>query len=635
MASTLRIRPRPNTTHRTNNNTHSNENHLETNSNVAVEEELLMAQRCFHGASNHNYYNTTSTTQEEEDRQKQRCKSLRILDFPEHVESIEDRAFYNSWSLRKLRIPPTIHSIGASAFANCWELRSIELPERIESSSSSGRSSSSTAGNLLLKLGLCFHNDSSVAIQDAAFNLCHSLRNIALPQSCDEEVPVTAFVGCAELKKHYPHEEELMQALKHRFDGLPIHKLCYYQSHYPLKTTIRKLEQAIANERRQRQTQRKQSTKHNCHDGCGGIFGTNQNLLQPPWAGIHRVPRLENFGTPHAIDSQQDAFGMTPLHILACSVHQSLDLYRLLFDYNPTDLITKDKWGDYPLQYAYQTHAPLEHVLLLLRSQQSIFPHHKIDWVSMIKKMCVNHASVESIQMIFRSHEIAFQEENEKEENRINLRMCIQDRYWFWKLVSFPVLQLLVQYQEANFPNETILWSPLVERLTTSPHWLKDLSMDKIVFVLKKGAAPRLAILELQAWKAEVIAKINSADISYHHHTFAEKRFFVKSVLTLLKHFELREMAALIELAMWKKELLKNHEQPRPTEEVVEDQQDLGWRQECLVSCGAEVVIANVLPLIAKSPSKLAMQRRSRSGKGTRGGRRRRRRIVDYVMNEI
>mmetsp|Transcript_24466 Transcript_24466/g.59908 ORF Transcript_24466/g.59908 Transcript_24466/m.59908 type:complete len:650 (-) Transcript_24466:639-2588(-) len=649
MAST---RPQSNNNSNDNNNDTVNEN---PNENRNIDEDTLMAQRSFHELSNNSNNSTdaresahvTTPKKITSGATRHHFMALRILDFPENVETIEDQAFYNCWSLRKLRIPPTVHSIGASAFANCWELRSIELPERIESSSSSVSNSSSSAGNLnhfLLKLGLCFHNDSSVAIQDAAFNLCHSLRNIALPRSMasDIDIPVTAFVGCAELKKHFPQEEQLMEALKHRFDGLSIHKLCYYQSHYPLETTIRNLETAIATERRQRQ---QEQANKNCHDGCGGVFGMKQNLLQFPWAAPTRL--LETIDTPNHVDSQQDAFGMTPLHILTCSVRQSLDLYQLLIDYNPTDLITKDKWGDYPLLYAYQTHAPLESVMLLLQSQRRIFPDHKIEWVPMIKKMCVNHASVESIQMVFRSHEMLFadeeESEREKDENRINLRLCIQDRFWFWKLVSFPVLELLVQYQEANFPNDAILWDPLVERLISSPHWLKDLSMDKIVFLLKQGTAPRVAILGLEAWRDDVIAKINSADLSFQHQMFAEKRSYVKTVLAQLKHFELREMAALLELAMWNKELnQQQQQQPEPSTKVVDDNdedddnQDLDRRQECLVSCGAEVVIANVLPLVAKSPSKLAIQRRSRSGSRARGGRRRRRRrIVDYVMNEV
>ena len=43
---------------------------------------------------------------------------------------------------------------------------------------------------------------------------------------------------------------------------------------------------------------------------------------------------------------KQDCLGMTPLHILTCSsVHHDLNLYRMLIETHPKQLITKDKWG--------------------------------------------------------------------------------------------------------------------------------------------------------------------------------------------------------------------------------------------------------------------------------------------------
>jgi len=49
---------------------------------------------------------------------------------------------------------------------------------------------------------------------------------------------------------------------------------------------------------------------------------------------------------------QQDCLGMTPLHILACSTAQCLDLYQLMVDYYPENLIVEDSWGAIPLLYA-------------------------------------------------------------------------------------------------------------------------------------------------------------------------------------------------------------------------------------------------------------------------------------------
>ena len=40
--------------------------------------------------------------------------------------------------------------------------------------------------------------------------------------------------------------------------------------------------------------------------------------------------------------NEQDCLGMTPLHILACSSIHNLELYRLIVENYPANLITED-----------------------------------------------------------------------------------------------------------------------------------------------------------------------------------------------------------------------------------------------------------------------------------------------------
>jgi hypothetical protein len=87
-------------------------------------------------------------------------------------------------------------------------------------------------------------------------------------------------------------ELEILRELKHRFDELPVHSSVYYQSY----------EQGVI-----------------------------QRLITPG-------NELDPTGY------QQDCLGMTPLHILTClSVHY-LEVYRLIIDNYPTNLITEDWW---------------------------------------------------------------------------------------------------------------------------------------------------------------------------------------------------------------------------------------------------------------------------------------------------
>ena len=78
--------------------------------------------------------------------------------------------------------------------------------------------------------------------------------------------------------------------------------------------------------------------------------------------------------------SQQDCLGMTPLHILACSTVQNIDLYKVLIDKHPGSLITEDKWGALPLLYAVWGDAGSDIVDFLVQSYQSIFPNYELKW---------------------------------------------------------------------------------------------------------------------------------------------------------------------------------------------------------------------------------------------------------------
>jgi hypothetical protein len=81
---------------------------------------------------------------------------------------------------------------------------------------------------------------------------------------------------------------------------------------------------------------------------------------------------------------QQDCLGMTPLHIMACSIVHSLELYKLMIDKYPTNLIVVDAWGAIPLLYAIWGDAPSEVIELLINSYQSLYPDYDFNWNDML-----------------------------------------------------------------------------------------------------------------------------------------------------------------------------------------------------------------------------------------------------------
>jgi hypothetical protein len=78
--------------------------------------------------------------------------------------------------------------------------------------------------------------------------------------------------------------------------------------------------------------------------------------------------------------NQQDCLGMTPLHILACSSVHDLDVYRLIVEKYPANLITEDRWGALPLLYAFWGAAPAEIIGFLLESYQALNPGQAFNW---------------------------------------------------------------------------------------------------------------------------------------------------------------------------------------------------------------------------------------------------------------
>jgi hypothetical protein len=59
------------------------------------------------------------------------------------------------------------------------------------------------------------------------------------------ETSNNAFAYCAKLHQHFSEDAYVFSTLPHRFDGLPIHKLCYNQACHPTDADIEKLYKLI------------------------------------------------------------------------------------------------------------------------------------------------------------------------------------------------------------------------------------------------------------------------------------------------------------------------------------------------------------------------------------------------------
>lgn len=199
--------------------------------------------------------------------------SLQSITLPKSVTSIGDGAFEYCSSLESIIIPSSVSHIGEAAFNSCRALKTITIPESVFAIRSSAFESCLSLESVLIP-------NSVLYIEDSAFAYCSSLKSIALPKTL-MFIGRSVFSDCDALEKrqmdgvnnHFSTETWLSR----RFVNLPLHDACYG------------------------------NMEHMTVDAFQGIIAKNQAALL-----------------------QQDAMGMTPLHILSCNPTTTAVLMRVL-----------------------------------------------------------------------------------------------------------------------------------------------------------------------------------------------------------------------------------------------------------------------------------------------------------------
>jgi hypothetical protein len=340
-----------------------------------------------------------------------------------------------------------------------------------------------------------------------AFGSCYSLRNIAL--ASNTAVADYAFQSCIDLIHIFGTEEAIVVALRNRFDGLPIHCKMYHISYYPMVL------EEIRN-----------------------IIMIDDNELYP--TGL-----------------QQDCLGMTPLHILACSTVQLLELYQLIIDKYPANLIVEDAWGATPLLYAVWGGAPSEIVELLVNSYQSLYPNHEFDWNGMLITL-----------------------------GRANASKC--------------VIQNLIDVQQRLSPGYNINWDQVLrelERATSSATEPYAFSAT-FCFLTRCSIATRVKAIGVKHFRDAMADDWMGNDYDFNREEWRTE------TLTKLEYYEseyrrLKEMTSLLELALWKLRMDNSILEQgdvigRDNKKMKYDQSN--FRLQCRVSCGANHVVENVWP---------------------------------------
>jgi hypothetical protein len=219
-----------------------------------------------------------------------KCTSLTYIEIPTIVTEIEPYAFFGCCSLTHIRVPSTVTRLECGTFANCTRLISLELPEGMET--------------IYLDQE---YGDPSVNARRNIYE-CRSLVNLVIPSEQQvRQVDDDGFMENLKLGTVVNNFADLVSKLQHRFDGLAMHRLCYYQSYYPLTKALENLRETML------------------HDTSAA--------------------------------NKLDYFGMTPFHILALSQIPNIHLFQELQKVYKVDIIrTRDKFGSTPLDYLCLNH---------------------------------------------------------------------------------------------------------------------------------------------------------------------------------------------------------------------------------------------------------------------------------------
>jgi hypothetical protein len=299
----------------------------------------------------------------------------------------------------------------------------------------------------------------------------------------------------------------IIRNLKLRFDRLPIHQIVYYQSY-------------------------------------------NQGVIQ------HLIAAINTRSGQHwPSGNQQDCLGMTPLHILACSSVHDLEVYRVIIDNYPTNLITEDSWGAVPLLYAIWGDAPVEIVNFLINSYQSLYPDHEFDWTDMVITVGQANAPVAAIQN-------------------------------------------LLDIQHTLSPGYNIDWDQIFDELAraTSPAFVDAprASPATFCFLTRCSIATRISAIGVKHFRDDMADDwMGSNDIDFNRDLWRNE------TLTKLAYYEseyekLKESTSLLELALWK----INIDASTVTNGVAMGDNN---RLDCRTNCGADFVIENVWPYLLPS----------------------------------
>ena len=340
----------------------------------------------------------------------------------------------------------------------------------------------------------------------------------------------------------------------------------------------------------------------------------------------HKRQKLD--ASNETIDHNQDCLGMTPLHILACSAKHVLHLFQIIISDQPGSLISEDKWGCLPIIYVIWGNAPQKIVQFLIDAQKSAFPDFILNWDKMLEILCRAGVSLNIVMRLLQIQRASFPGQNfnlPKAARELTIQCLGKCKsfegfplVWEFLVVALgssqahqELVQSLLEVEQRFFPDQTDAdWQMLCEEFVQplSGWWHSDdsvVSLATFDFLVKCNIPERLGMIGIRKWRLDIqnsVEGLSSTSCSGRDVANLLDTIHFKLMTYEHEYSQLKDETSLLELALWKfklDEMLMMHQNNDGVGnhgQAMED--DVDRKRECLMNCGAGIIIPNVLPFL-------------------------------------
>ena len=165
-------------------------------------------------------------------------------------------------------------------------------------------------------------------------------------------------------------------------------------------------------------------------------------------------------------------------------------------------------------------------------------------------------------------------------------------------------IEILLCVRQMYFPEQPLNWEYLLDKIAV--RCVSDIHMDGVPFQERMrflficGMSDRMETLPFKVWRDHISHMIRTAVFDLRR----DNSGILRSIREKLAHFEvelpkLKEVTTILELAMWKVRMHENDLQDTMNRQLKKLKTDKSSsRQQCRVTCGADVIIGHVLPFL-------------------------------------